>query len=293
MRQFLRKVRVTFNGGTYIVNPFNEVQETELRVEFNVSKTISGTPNDFEIKLWNISEDHRNSVGKELDDVMLEAGYAPPEGGTNVSIIAKGNVRDVQHDRDGSDIITTITCGDGDKARRKASVSKTYPTGTPVPDIVQGLYDQMKPHGIDKGEWKFPDDIKTIKRPYSMCGGCTREMNVLGRSNEFYWSVQNEVMEVIPSDGHLPGEILISAETGMIGAPTITDNGVKVKCLLNPEIRPNRTVKIESEVLEMNSADSRYRVSAVDFEGSNQEGDFVAMVHGEAINGDKVDEGIV
>lgn len=291
MRQWLRKTRVTFDGG-FIVNPSDDVMTHELRVAFEVSKGISGSPNKFEIKLWNLNADHRNSIGKELDKVELEAGYVPPEGGGNLSTIAKGFVRDVQHDRDGPDIITTVSCGDGDKAQRKSTISKTYPTGTPVKDVVSGIYDEMKKHDVDKGEWKFPDDIRTLKRPYSMCGGCVRELNTLGRSNGFYWSVQNGVMEVIPSDGHLPGEVLINAQSGMIGSPTITDNGVKVKCLLNPAIRPNRTVKVESEVLEMNSQGDTYRVSKVDFSGDNRQGDFIASVHGEAINGDKVDEGV-
>lgn len=294
MRQFLRKARVTFFGsGGFTVNPSDNVERHELRIAFDVSKTISGSANKFEIRVWNLNADHRNSIGKELEEVQLEAGYVPPEGGGNLSIIAKGFIRDVQHDRDGPDIITTVSCGDGDKAHRKATISKTYPAGTPVADVVQGLYDQMKSNGVDKGEWKFPDDIRTLKRPYSMCGGCVRELNNLGRGNGFYWSIQNGVMEVIPSDGHLAGEVLISAETGMIGTPTITDNGVKVKCLLNPAIRPNRTVMVESEILEMNSQDNLYRVSELSFSGDNMQGDFIASVHGESISDKKVNEGVL
>lgn len=294
MRQFLRKSRVTFFGaGGFTVNPSGSVQPAELRVAFDVSKGISGSPNTFEIKVWNLNSNHRNSIGKELEEVQLECGYVPPEGGGNLSIIAKGFIRDVQHDRDGPDIITTVSCGDGDKAYRKATISKTYPAGTPVVDVVEGIYAELEKQGVDRGEWKFPDDIRTLKRPYSMCGGCVREMNTLGRGNGFYWSIQNGVMEVIPTDEHLPGEVLISAETGMIGTPTITDNGVKVKCLLNPAIRPNRTVKVQSEVLEMNSEDDTYRVSQVDFSGDNQQGNFIASVHGESISGGKVDEGVL
>jgi hypothetical protein len=290
MRQWLRKARVTFDGG-FIVNPSNRVEVHELRVAFNVSKGISGSPNTFSIKLWNLNEGHRNALGRELDKVKLEVGYIPPEGGGNVGIIAKGRIRDFQHDRDGPDIITTVSCGDGDLAFRKATISKTIPKGTPLPEVVEELHKEMKKQGIDKGEWKFPDDARTFKRPYSMCGGCTREMDTLGRGNGFYWSIQNETLEIIPSDGYLPGAILISPQTGMIGTPTITDNGIKVKALINPQARPNRQMRVESEVLKMNRKGSMYRISQIDFDGDNQEGDFTMSLHGEAINGDKVDEG--
>lgn len=289
MRQWLRKVRVTFDGG-FTVNP-GGLQTHELRVQFKVSKGISGSPNEWEIKLWNLNEGHRNAIGKELDKVMLEAGYMPPEGGGNVGIIAKGNIRDFQHDREGPDIITTVSCGDGDAAFRNSTISKTIPKGTPIPDVVEELYKEFEKNGISKGELKFPDDIRTLKRPYSMCGGCAREMNTLGRGNKFYWSIQNETFEVIPGDGHLPGMILISPETGMIGTPTITDNGIKVKALLNPDARPNRLVQVDSEVLRMNGKGNQYRISQLDFAGDNTQGDFSMNIHGENAQGGKVDEG--
>lgn len=292
MRQFLRKTRVTlFNGFT--INPSSRVEKHELRVAFNVDKTISGSANPFELKVWNLNSNHRNSIGKELEEIQIEAGYVPPEGGGNLSVIAKGFIRDVQHDREGPDIITTVSCGDGDKAHRKAVISKTHPSNTSVPDVVKSIFDKMKEHGVDKGEWKFPEDVRSFKRPFSMCGGCVRELNNLGRGNKFYWSIQNGVLEIIPTDGHLAGEVLISAETGMIGTPSITDNGVKVKCFLNPAIRPNRIVQVQSQILEMNSQDDRYRVSELNFSGDNMQGDFTASLHGEAIGGGKVDEGVL
>ena len=295
MRQFLRKSRLTFFGSSgFIVNPADHVSPHEMRIAFNVSKTISGSANTFEVSVWNLNADHRNSIGKELDELQLECGYEPPEGGGNLSVIAKGFIRDVQHRREGSDIITTVSSGDGDKAHRKATISKTYPAGTPVTEVVEGIYERMSEFSVDRGEWLFPDDIRTTRRPYSMCGGCVRELNNLGRGNGFYWSIQNGVLEVIPSDGHLPGDVVITPDSGLVGTPTITDNGVKVSCLLNPAIRPNRVVQIRSDVLEMNAQDGRYRVSELGFSGDNSRGDFIATVHGESISDDgRVDEGVL
>jgi len=290
MRQWLRKARVTFPGG-FVINPSSRVETHELRVAFDVSRSISGSPNTFNIKLYNLSPEHAAAVGRELDTIQLEAGYIPPEGGGNLGIIAKGRIRDLQHDRSGPDIITTVSCGDGDLAYRRATISKTIPKGTPIPEVVDELYKEMEKQGINRGEMKYPDDIRTLKRPYSMCGGCTREMDTLGRGNGFYWNIQNETLEVIPSDGYLDGMILINAQTGMIGSPTITDNGVKVKALLNPEARPNRQVKVESQILRMNSQSDTYRISQVDFSGDNQEGEFVMNISGEALSDGKVDEG--
>ena len=292
MRQWLRKVRVTIPGG-FIINPSDKVAKHELKVWFNIEKSISGSTNTAEIKIWNLNEDHRNSIGKEYDDLRLEAGYQPPEGGGNVGILFQGQIRDVAHQREGSDIITTLDCADGDRASRKATISKTYPRNTSVETVVEGIFNEFQRYGIKKGEWKFPDDIeeKKFKRPYSLCGSCLRELNILGQGKGFYWSLQNETLEIAPGDGHLPGVVLISPETGMIDTPTLTDNGVKVSTLLNPEIRPNRTVQIESQTLEMNGEGGMYRVSKANYSGDNRSGSFEVAIHGEAIKGGKIDEG--
>lgn len=292
MRQYQRKVRLKAggSGGSISINP-GGVSLHEIKIKFSVSKGVSSTQNSAEISIWNLAEKSRNALGKELDDITLEAGYLPPEGGGNVGIIFKGQIRDVEHKRDGPDIITTIYCGDGDKAIRNAVLGKTYPKGTPVKDVVEDLYKELEAEGVTRGEWKFPDDLPDFKRPYTVCGTCKRELDTLSRGRDFYWSLQNETMEIIPGNGYVGGIVLLSPETGLIDTPTITDNGVKAKALLNPEIRPNRRVRIESQTLEMNAENGEYRVSECTFAGDNREGDFTVSLTGESVKGGKVDEG--
>jgi hypothetical protein len=291
MLQYLRKVRATFNGG-YVVNP-GGISRHEIKIAFNISKGISSSANTAEIEIWNLQESSRNSMGKEFDEITLEAGYMPPQGGAgNVGVIFKGNIRDVEHTRDGSNIITRISCGDGDKALRRATISKSYRKGTPVKEVVEDIYKELEKQGVKRGEWKFPDDMEqSFKRPYATCGSCAREMDTLGRGRQFYWNIQNGTMEIIPGDGFIGTIVSITPQSGMIGVPTITDNGVKVSALLNPEIRPNRRVQVESQVLEMNAANGVYRVSQCDYSGDNREGEFRVDVTGESVQGGKVDEG--
>jgi hypothetical protein len=117
-------------------------------------------------------------------------------------------------------------------------------------------------------------------------------MDTIGRGNNFYWSSQNETIEIIPGDGFIGSVAIISPQTGMIGTPAITDNGVKVAAMLNPEIRPNRRIQVSSQTLEMNAADGMYRVSEVTYSGDNHTGDFKVDITGEAVKGGKVDEGV-
>lgn len=290
MLQYLRKVRATFNGGLTI-NP-GGIQKHELKIAFDIVKDISSSANTATIEIWNLSESHRNSVGKELDEITLEAGYIPPQGGGNVGILFKGAIRDVEHKRQGADIVTRISCGDGDKAIRKAKLSKSYPKGTPVKDVVEDLYKELEKEGVKRGEWKFPDDMKQeFTRPYATCTRCYRELDTIGRGHGFYWNLQNQTMEIIPGDGYVGQVVLIAPETGMIDTPAITDNGVRVSCLLNPEIRPNRRVQVRSGIIDMNADGGMYRVSQASYRGDNFDGDFSVEVVGESVRGGRVDEG--
>lgn len=293
MQQYLRKVRLKAggSGGSILING-GGTNLHDLKIGFSVTKSISSTQNTADIEIWNLAEKNRNALGKELDDITLEAGYLPPSGGGNVGIIFKGQIRDVEHRRSGADIITKLSCGEGDKAFRKATIAKTYPAGTKVETVVEDIYAQFEAEGIDRGEWKFPDELPPFKRPYTVCGGCKRELDNIGRGKDFYWSVQNGTMEIIPGDGYIGDIVILSPSTGLIDTPTITDNGVKAKALLNPEIRPNRRVQIKSEVLEMNAENSEYRVSECTYAGDNRQGSFTVSITGEAVKGSKVDEGI-
>lgn len=292
MLQYIRWCKATFAGGLKI-NQQHPLQVPQIKIDFDISKTISSSKNSARITIYNLAESTRNSIGKEFDAITLEAGYAPPGEAGNVGIIFKGAVRDVEHRREGANILTIISCGDGDAALRRATISKSFPAGTPVKEVIEEIAKEMEAKGLARGEFKYPEALegKTFKRPYTVCGSCSREMDVISRGNDFYWSSQNETLEIIPGDGFVGTVAVISPETGMIGTPALTDNGVKVSALLNPEIRPNRRVQIKSQTLEMNAADGMYRVSTCTYSGNNIDGEFKVDITGESIQGGKVDEG--
>lgn len=270
--KYIRRIILTTAAGTF----------TDLKIQFSVEKTVTGTPNEAEIKIWNLSDASRAEINEELAEITLEAGY---EYEGNVGVIFRGFTRDITHDRQGTDIITTIQCGDGDKSARKSYVSKTYDAGTNVEDIVKDIQGQME--GVELGELKFPENMSVPKRPISFMTTPQRSLDELGRSFGFYWSVQNGALEVIPGDGFLSEVTDITPQTGMIGVPSITDSGIVVKCLLDPDIRPNRQVNIQSETTDREGRSGLYRVSSVAYGGDNWDGDFYCELEAELINDGK------
>lgn len=295
MQFWLRKARITLKGkgGGLVINPGDDTDD-QVKIEFAISKSLSSTANTASIQIWNLAESTRNGFGKEFDTVQLEAGYIPNTGGgDNVGIIFAGNLRDVMHRRDGDDIISEIQCGDGDKPHRKAVTNKTYPRGTKFETIVKDLTAEFEKQGASKGEMKRLGELGETKRPYTMCGPCSREMDRIGRAKKFYWSFQDNTIEMFPSDDYLGGMTLLTPTSGLVGVPTITDKGIRAQAMMNPQIRPGRRVQIESETLEMNSEGGVYRVVSCDYVGTNRtDGDFLVAFEAEKMAGGKVEEAL-
>jgi hypothetical protein len=276
---WIRTVKATFtgDGGGLVVE--------RLRIAFNVSKSLSGTPNTAQISIWNLSQENRLKIKKEFDKVRLEAGHV--EAG-NRGIIFEGNVRDVTHKREGPDIITTAECGDGDKGIRTGTIAKTFPKGAKPKEMIDELLKNMP--DVDRGVIQGLDDLPAYPRAVTMFGMASREMDKIGRTHKLYWSVQDGALEVIPGDSFIDDVVVISQTSGMIGVPEITDNGIKVTCLLNPQIRIGRVVEVRSQTLEMNEGEGRFRVSALEFSGDTRANTYECTVHGERIDGGKVTE---
>lgn len=283
-RQYLRKVIATFTGKG------GELKVEDLRMEFLVTKNISASQNKAAIKIYNLKQGNRTKIKEEFDAVKIEAGYQGTIGAKgNVGIIFSGQIRTVLHHRNETDIITTVECGDGDKAARTGAISKSFPKGTKPKEMLEELITKMP--GVEKGEWKGVDDLPAYTRPVVMCGACSKELNKIARTHKLHWSIQDGALEIVPGDGYIDDNVVISPESGMLSVPSITDNGIRVKTLLNPQLRINRTITVKSEELEMNGAPSKYRISGLSFKGNNMDGDFEAEILGESIDGKKVDEG--
>lgn len=278
-RKWLRRLHVTLSGGgggTVVGRQPADPSKEPLRIAFDMTATTADIPNAGWVEIWNLARNTRNAVGDEFDRIKVEAGYKDP----GLGIIGMGFIRDVEHRRDQTDIITRVEFGDGDKAWREGNVMETLPEGTTPKEAVQKLLEHMPE--VEEGDLLGLDDLEAYKRPLVLAGPVSREMNKIGRTHGFYWSVQNGVLETIPKDGYINQEAVIAPRTGMIGVPTITDNGIRVATLMDPQIRPNRVVRVVSETLEMNTGNSegRFRVDTARYHGDNKDGTFEVQVEG-------------
>jgi len=115
----------------------------DLRVKFNVEKSLVGYPNKANIQIYNMSVSSRQEIEEENIEVKLHAGYENPP------LLFSGNIVNVLHQKQGVDWITTLYCGDAIKDINDSIINKTLAPGATTETIFNELVESME--GVTKG----------------------------------------------------------------------------------------------------------------------------------------------
>lgn len=227
----------------------NGIEITDLRITFNVERSLKKNPNPCSIKITNLSPDSRKLLSNKPVRINLEAGY---DGVSRLLFI--GDMRYAHTTQDGPDIITSIECGDGDRVYRSARARASYGKGTTVKKVLRDLANSI---GQD-----LPENIaasreldRQLAEGTVLFGPVRNELTRLIAPFGYSWSLENGKL-VILKDSETDGEYTISEETGMIGFPEVGSPdrmgkppNISVKCLLFPELRPGARINLKSKYL--------------------------------------------
>jgi len=248
---FIRKWKVKI--GTF--------ETTELRIKFEVDKSLVGSPNLLKLEIYNLKESNRNLIKNEYENIELYAGYVD-----SMPLLFKGQLRTVSHLLVGTDWITTIYAGDGALALEKAKVNKTYPAGTSQETLVNSLIGELSSvGGIAKGRLEGIKECitkkKSLLKSMILSGGVKEWLDTLSKNCGFDYSVNDGVIDTNTKDKPLNDEamFLISQKTGMIGSPEITEIGASVSVYLRGNLKLARRFKIEALSATLNIGNQYFR----------------------------------
>lgn len=235
-RQFKRKIQVIIGkqGSGLLVE--------DLRINFEITKTLEAEPNCAIIKIFNLNPDNESKIKNEFDEVIVNAGYE-----ADMRLVFLGNIKHVYRYRDKSDFITEIEAGDGDKDFRNSVMNETLAAGTTDAQIVDKA---VKSFGTTK---KGQVQLSTARRIRGkVITGNTRDVlkNLSNESNT-NWSIQDGQLQIVKVGSVLADEaIVVNSETGMLSSPEVNDKGISAKCLLNPQIKVNGRIKLDNNTIK-------------------------------------------
>ncbi|MCW3543234.1 phage protein [Burkholderia cenocepacia] len=241
VQQFGRKVSLVigFDSG-------ESLDLSELRIVFRVQRGDLQTPNSARIRVYNVSATTARRARKEFTRVVLQAGY---EG--NYGIIFDGQIKQVRRGRESqTDTFLDITAADGDSAYNFAVVNTTLAAGSTPADHVAAACSAMNPYGVQQGYLpELPSN--PLPRGKVMFGMARDFMRWTARTTQTVWSIQDGKVVMVPETAYMPGDIpKITSETGMVGLPQQTANGIDVKMLLNPSVKIGRLVWLDNASIQ-------------------------------------------
>jgi hypothetical protein len=219
---------------------------SEMHFRFRVLADDQERPNTAEIRIYNLSTDTLKRItGKspvEYSRVVLQAGY---EDGGSFGVIFDGTIKQFRYGRESStDTYLDILAADGDMEYNFGVCNMTLAAGSTKAERVQAIAGQM---GLSAAA--VPNTLDstggTLPRGKVLWGMARQHMRCAAAGAT--WSIQNGKVQVVPLDGYLPGEaVVLNAQTGLIGFPEQTEQGVKARCLLNPRLRVAGLVQINN-----------------------------------------------
>jgi hypothetical protein len=264
----------------------------QLRVNFEITKSILSFPNLCKLTIYNPNEDTLSALQKKYTKIVLNAGY---EG--DLRLLFKGEIRNVFQSKGGTDRVVTIYAGDGERDWQNATFNKTFTENVTISSAIEEVLKSFKEvtTGVINGLPQVADKL----RGQTLSGSSKDILDGFADEYGFDWNIQDGEVIITPVESPLEGDeaVLVNSATGMIGSPTITEVGADVTTLLNPRMLPNKAFKIESvnadiqlgnlffRNVKRTSAEGTYKIQEVTFKGDSREGEWTSAVKGRLING--------
>lgn len=237
VRQYLRKASL-------IIGPDSgdAIDLSELRFAFSIRRGDTQTPNTADIRVYNLSDQTALQVDKEFTRIVVQAGY---DG--NFGVIFDGTIKQIRRGRESpTDTYLDITAADGDSAYNFSTVAVSLAAGSKPDDHVNVILQGMTEHGVSRG-YIQPVESNGLPRGKVIFGMAKDELRKVAINTNTNWSIQDGKLQMVGINAYMPGEAVeINAATGMIGQPEATQNGIRVKTLLNPNIKIGGVIKLNN-----------------------------------------------
>lgn len=247
---------------------------SQLRFKFEVRADDSNVPNTLLVRIYNVSP---NTLQKLLTKSASAQAPAPPTSSfevasnpdtvdapppptysyNHVTLVAgyqngnkatifQGDVIQYAFGKEQNvDSYLELRCADGDVAINQAIVSQSQSAGGIDADVAKDIATTMGVSYSKSNDSVLLGGIIPRGKVQFALGKST--LDKIARNSFCRWSIQNGTLVFVPVTGYLPGEaVVINSASGMIGTPEQTDNGIIVRCYINPLIKIGQLIKLNN-----------------------------------------------
>lgn len=235
----------------------------DLTIIFKIEKTTESNPNKAQVTIYNLNPVSRAKLEKPNLVLMLKVGYGKLE--EREDMIFYGNVSKAISKRQDVDYITTMECGDGEKAFRETKIEKSYKEEVTLKQVVKDVIDSF---GLSRGKQEEIPDQK-FQNGLSLSGLSRDILDKLVKKAGLEWNIQDGELQIISSNKSTGEEaVVLTSKTGLIGSVNKTDDGVEFTSLLQAKLKPGRAVQLEI-IEKQKPIMKNYRVNKVIHTGNS------------------------
>jgi len=211
-----------------------------FRITFDVRMSRASSPNTAMIEAYNLAA-ASVALAQGSDTVVeLSVGYDVPR------LIFRGNPvkNGVRLDRRGLDRVLRIEAQDGGRAYAEGRVAISFSTQSTITQVFDAIGAQL---GVPLGTVRLPDGV-VFPRALSLAGPARDVLDRLAESTGSQWFIRDGALQFLEADGDTGEQaVVFSAEAGnLVGSPTPTDDGIEVRALLAPSMRPGKVFEVQS-----------------------------------------------
>ena len=234
----------------------------EIRIQFEIDKSVYGGLNTCKIKVYNLSIDKQRKLIKDKEDGNVRLPFLIKAGYDKLETVFQGTVFEASTVRLGSDFITTIVSQDGLYDFVNSFTSKTVTTND-----VKHIVDDM----VNTKQGKTTER-KVIVRPKVLVGNSAKLIEESLDDDETYF-IDNETIHIIKEDEIISSYIpVVQASTGLLNTPVRKNKEVTFETLLNPSIKVGRLIELKSQYATY--LNGVYKVNTVKYKGDNYGSDW-------------------
>lgn len=221
---------------------------SDFRITFDIEKTMNRFAQHAVIRIYNLDINTERLIIERGQQVVLEAGYqTKPKG-----LIFKGRIfyplrgveDNVTHFLElvciaGNDLYYADVCSteEAGKTTRQLAMSVTKNSSIPV-DMILGTF----------------EDNQTSQRGTVLYGKTRDLIQELAIENDLLYWVDNDQLYMMNFEEEPPpNPPEVNADTGMIGYPVQTQQGIEVRVLINPEIQFGTWIKLNNQDIQLQS----------------------------------------
>ena len=238
--QWIRK------AGLFLFNEREALDLSELHFKFDTEGAQVESPNSAVIRIYNLSKQtlDRVTVNGEFNQISLNAGYL----NGNYGVIFQGYIKQFKIGKENAtDTYLDIFAADGDIQYNQGTVNTTLTGNNNTPaKIIEAIGQssnlQINDYTILTDKQHVPNIRGTV-----LFGMARARLRNIITSLDATWSIQEGKLVIIENTGYLPGEaVQINVSTGLVGVPEQTDSGIKIRSLLNSNLRIGGLVQLNN-----------------------------------------------